>query len=72
MAKDDLRPEYDFNKLGQAARGKYARDYKESKNIVLLDDDIAQAFPDEKAVNDALRLLIDLAKKHVQVPAPKI
>ncbi len=63
MAEDDLRPEYDFGKLGQSARGKYAEAYKQGSNLVLLDEDVAKAFPNEKAVNDALRLLMDLAKQ---------
>jgi hypothetical protein len=65
MAKDDLRPEYDFSKLGKPARGKYAKEYQKGTNLVLLDKDVAKAFPDEKAVNDALRLLMNLAKNQV-------
>ena len=71
MEKDELRPEYDLKKLGQPVRGKYAEAFKQSKNIVLLDDDIAKAFPNEKAVNDALRLLMDLAKQQVQLTIPE-
>lgn len=58
MAKKDLRPEYDFSKLGNPVKGKYAQAYKEGSNIILLDDDVAKTFRNEKAVNDALRLLI--------------
>ena len=70
---DDLRPEYDFENLGEAVRGKYARAYRESSNVVRLDDDVASAFPNERAVNDALRLLVKLAKQqvHAEVPAPE-
>lgn len=71
MAKDDLRPEYDFSNLGKSVRGKYAETYKQGSNLVLLDEDIAKAFPSEKAVNDALRLLMDLAKKQVQFTVPE-
>ena len=70
MAKDDVRPEYDFSKLGNPVRGKYAERYQQGSNLVLLDEDVAKAFPDEKAVNDALRLLMDLAKQQAQ-PTPK-
>lgn len=66
MAKDDLRPEYDFGKLGSPARGKYAEAYKQGSNLVLLDEDVAKAFPDGKAVNDALRLLLNLAKQQAE------
>lgn len=65
MSEDDLRPEYDFAKLGKAARGKYAETYKQGSNLVLLDDDVAKAFPSERAVNDALRLLVKLAKEQL-------
>ena len=72
---DDLRPEYDFDELGsatpgEAVRGKYAQAYRDSSNVVRLDDDVASAFPNERAVNDALRLLIKLAKQQVHGDAP--
>ena len=71
MAEDDLRTEYNFEELGNAVRGKYAQAYKRGSNLVLLDEDIARAFPNEKAVNDALRLLMDLAKQQAQLSAPE-
>jgi hypothetical protein len=40
-------------------RGKYVERYREGTNLVLLDPDIAAAFPDAKAVNDALRQLLE-------------
>jgi hypothetical protein len=58
VEKDDLRPEYDFSKLKGGVRGKYVARYREGTNLVLLDPDVAAAFPDAKAVNDALRLLL--------------
>lgn len=54
---DELRPEYDFSTMKGGVRGKYVERYREGTNLVLLDPDIAAAFPDGKAVNDALRLL---------------
>ncbi|HET9712903.1 MAG TPA: hypothetical protein VFP64_13500, partial [Pyrinomonadaceae bacterium] len=56
--EENLRPEYDFGKLPGHVRGKYAERYREGTNLVLLDPDVAAAFPDAKAVNDALRLLL--------------
>ncbi len=47
-----MRDHYDFSK---GVRGKYAKQYKEGTNIVLLDPDVAKEFPDAAAVNDALR-----------------
>jgi len=60
---DDLRPEYDLRKfLKHGVRGKYYRRYHEGTNVVLLQPDVAKAFPNEAAVNDALRLVIKLTK----------
>lgn len=60
---NELRPEYDFSQLKGRVRGKYAERYREGTNLVLLDPDVAAAFPDAKAVNEALRLLIDVAQR---------
>lgn len=65
MTEDTLRTEYDFSKLGNPVRGKYAKHFHEGTSLVLLDKDVVQAFPDERSVNDALRLLIALAKNQV-------
>jgi len=60
---DDLRPEYDLRKLlKDGVQGKYADRFREGTNIVLLDQDVAEAFPSDKAVNEALRLVIQLRK----------
>ncbi len=56
---DEIRPEYDLAKLlKHVVRGKYAAQYKAGTNLVLLAPDVANAFPDERAVNEALRLVI--------------
>ncbi len=60
---DDLRPEYDLSQLLEGGvRGKYADRYREGTNLVLLAPDVAEVFPDEEAVNEALRLVTQLAK----------
>ena len=60
---DELRPEYDLSQLlKDGVRGKYAERYRTGTNLVLLDPDVAQAFPDEEAVNEALRLVMQIAK----------
>ncbi len=46
-------------------RGKYVERYRAGTNLVPLDPDVAAAFPDAKAVNDALRMLIEVARKQV-------
>lgn len=59
---DELRPEYDFDYL-KAVRGKYyKRILEEGANVVMLEPDVAKAFSDSAAVNDALRSLLDLTK----------
>ena len=64
---DELRPEYDLKALLKGGvRGKYAKKYREGTNLVLLEPEIAKAFPTEKAVNDALRLVMELNKIQVQ------
>ena len=61
--EDELRPEYDFAELLKGGvRGKYAARYRAGTNVVLLAPDVAQAFPTEDAVNEALRLVMRMAK----------
>ena len=60
---DELRPEYDLSQLLKGGeRGKYAKRYRAGTNLVLLSPDVAQAFPNDEAVNEALRLVIQMAK----------
>ena len=60
---DELRPEYDLRRLLRTGvRGKYAKRYQAGTNLVLLDPDVRRAFRDGKAVNDALRLVMQLRK----------
>ena len=55
--RDAMRPEYDFR---GGVRGKYVARYREGTNVVVLDPDIAEAFPNAGAVNRALRALLDV------------
>ena len=57
--EDTMRPEYDFSK---AVRGVTAARYAEGTNVVLLDPDVAEFFPDTRAVNEALRTFARLAR----------
>jgi hypothetical protein len=66
---DDLRSEYDLSQLlTGGVRGKYAGRYREGTNLVLLAPDVAEVFPNEESVNEALRLVMQLAK----IPAMKV
>ncbi|MGA3264412.1 MAG: hypothetical protein ABSC47_10260 [Terracidiphilus sp.] len=57
---DDMRKEYDFT---HAVRGKYAKRFPRDVVMVTLAPDVAAAFPDADAVNEALRVLLKAAKK---------
>jgi hypothetical protein len=60
---DELRPEYDLGKLlKHGVQGKCAERYRHGMNLVLLDPDVTKAFPSEEAVNEALRLVVQLRK----------
>ncbi|MGZ8157439.1 MAG: hypothetical protein ACXWT4_01385 [Methylobacter sp.] len=59
---DELRPEYKRSDFGEFVRGKYANRIKDETNVVLLEPDVAQAFPNDEAVNKALRYLLEVAK----------
>jgi hypothetical protein len=60
---DELRPEYDLKTLlKNGVRGKYAKGYRSGSNVVLLEPDVRRAFRDDKAVNEALRLVLQLRR----------
>lgn len=61
---EDLRPEYDFSR---GVRGKHHKAYEAGTNVVFLEPDVAEVFTDSETVNQALRLLLRLAK--AQVPS---
>lgn len=62
--QDELRPEYDLRQLLKGGvRGKYAARYRAGTNLVLLAPDVAKAFAnDAEAINEALRLVIQMSK----------
>ncbi len=62
--KDELRAEYNRSDFPKGlVRGKYAKRLRKSTNIVVLKPEVAQAFPNQEAVNSALLSLIQIAKK---------
>jgi hypothetical protein len=77
--EDELRPKYDFAKMQGGVRGKYVQRYRFARgdatrtgtNLVLLDPDIAKAFPTDASVNEALRLLVQIADRQ-QLNSPVI
>jgi hypothetical protein len=56
----EMRAEYDFS---GGIRGKYVDRYRSGTKVVLLDPELADAFPDSKSVNDALRALLAIATR---------
>jgi hypothetical protein len=56
----EMLDEYDFS---QGVRGKYAQRYAAGTNVVVLDPDVAEYFPDQKSVNDSLRSLIAIVQR---------
>ena len=66
---DDMSTEYDFANMSGGIRGKYAEDYIAGTNVVVLDPDVAKAFPTGESVNEALRLLIEIAARGTPNPS---
>ena len=67
---DEMRPEYDLSKLKFVGRGIYAERYRSGTNLVLLDRDVREAFPDDESVNEALRVIAKAARQQA-ARAPK-
>ncbi|GMV32463.1 MAG: hypothetical protein AMXMBFR60_02920 [Chloroflexota bacterium] len=72
MKQDDyeLKDEYDLSKMTILPKGRFDPKRRLGNNVVVLDPDIARAFPSDEAVNEALRLLLQAAKiPHAPSPA---
>jgi len=65
----ELRDEYDLSKMTIVAKGRYAPHRRVGKNVIVLAPELLQAFPNDEAVNAALRLVLQIS----QIPAaPKV
>jgi hypothetical protein len=60
--KDRLRPEYDFDSMKGGVRGKYTKRFRERSNVVVLEPELAEAFPNDEAVNVALRGVLNTTR----------
>ena len=60
---DELRPEYDLSKLTGGVRGKYYKRATAGTTLVLLEPDVAEAFPDGRTVNEVLRAVVKVARR---------
>ncbi len=61
----EMRAEYSRGDFGRGVRGKYFKSLQKGTNLVLLNPDVARAFPSSEAVNDALRSLIDISQRTI-------
>jgi hypothetical protein len=53
-----MRPEYDLDELKNKVVGKHYERYRRGVNVVVTDPELIEAFPNNEAVNDALRELL--------------
>ena len=67
---DEMLPEYDAELLRGGVRGKYVQRFREGANVIVLDPDVAAAFPDSQTVNDALRALLEIARRQANGKSP--
>jgi len=65
----DMLEEYDFSK---GIRGKYAKRYAEGTNVIVINPDVVQYFPDHDSVNEALRSLLPIVKRHAKKNAGQL
>ena len=62
VERDELRKEYDLAQLKRGIRGKYHRQATAGTNLVLIEPDLMDIFPNGEAVNRALRILAEAAR----------
>lgn len=69
----ELRGEYDLSRMTIVPKGRFAPGRRTGKNVVLLAPDVVEAFPTDEAVNEALRLVLQMIKlsivQHVEMAA---
>lgn len=58
----DLRPGYDLSKMTIVPKGRFAPERRAGRNVVVLEPEVSKAFPTDEAVNEALRLVIQISK----------
>jgi hypothetical protein len=65
----ELNEEYDLSKMTILPKGRFDPKRRIGKNVIVLDPDVAKAFPSDKEVNEALRLLLKASKLSHRTPA---
>jgi len=65
----ELKEEYDLSKMTILPKGRFDPKHRIGNNVIVLEPDVAKAFPDDEAVNEALRLILKAGKRshHAQV-----
>lgn len=58
----ELRDEYDLSAMKVVAKGRHAPHRRAGKNVVLLASDVTEFFPTDESVNEALRLIMQIAR----------
>ena len=67
----ELREDYDLSKMTVLPRGRFDPKRRLGSNVVVLEPEIAKAFPNDEAVNKALRLILKASKIPQQTAAPR-
>jgi hypothetical protein len=65
----ELKDEYDLSKMTILPKGRFDPKHRIGNNVIVLEPDIAKAFPNDEAVNEALRLLLKASKLTHRIPA---
>ena len=65
----ELNEEYDLSKMTILPKGRFDPKRRIGNNVIVLDPDVAKAFPSDEAVNEALRLLLKASKFSQRTPA---
>ena len=66
---DELKEEYDLSKMTILPKGRFDPRHRIGTNVVVLEPDVAKAFPNDEAVNEALRLLLKASRLTQHTPA---
>ena len=62
LAVKEMRREYDFASMKGGVRGKYVKRLRAGTNVVLIEPELTEAFPTAAAVNEALRIALEMAR----------
>jgi hypothetical protein len=68
----ELKKEYDLSKMTILPRGRFDPARRIGNNVIVLDPDVAKAFPDDEAVNEALRLILKSGKRSHTAQANRV